>query len=160
MSALPGKRGLRWLLLAAASLSAIALFLLATHFIARGSPFVLDQLSGARRLFLIYLLADTAAAFLALAFLRVPMAFAMGIVGFVGFAYKVNLNAAAAMKAAFGENPKKVYGKKEKTPAEQSIPMETPARVASRKPSSLSLSSRLKWCTSTFGRLGISLPAR
>ena len=30
MSALPGKRGLRWLLLAAASLSAIALFLLAT----------------------------------------------------------------------------------------------------------------------------------
>jgi tripartite ATP-independent transporter DctM subunit len=37
------------------------------------------------------------AAFLALAFLRVPMAFAMGIVGFVGFAYKVNLNAAAAM---------------------------------------------------------------
>ena len=37
------------------------------------------------------------AAFLALAFLRVPMAFAMGIVGFVGFAYKVNFNAAAAM---------------------------------------------------------------
>ena len=37
------------------------------------------------------------AAFLALAFLRVPMAFAMGLVGFVGFAYKVNFNAAAAM---------------------------------------------------------------
>jgi tripartite ATP-independent transporter DctM subunit len=37
------------------------------------------------------------AAFLALAFLRVPMAFAMGIVGFLGFAYKVNFNAAAAM---------------------------------------------------------------
>jgi tripartite ATP-independent transporter DctM subunit len=37
------------------------------------------------------------AAFLALAFLRVPMAFAMGIVGFCGFAYKVNFNAAAAM---------------------------------------------------------------
>ena len=30
MSALPGKRGLRWLLLASASLSAIAVFLLAT----------------------------------------------------------------------------------------------------------------------------------
>jgi tripartite ATP-independent transporter DctM subunit len=39
------------------------------------------------------------AAFLALAFLRVPMAFAMGIVGFVGFAYKVNYNAAASMIA-------------------------------------------------------------
>jgi C4-dicarboxylate transporter DctM subunit len=39
------------------------------------------------------------AAFLALAFLRVPMAFAMGIVGFLGFAYKVNLNAAASMIA-------------------------------------------------------------
>lgn len=37
------------------------------------------------------------AAFLTLAFLRVPMAFSMGIVGFVGFAYKVNFNAAAAM---------------------------------------------------------------
>jgi tripartite ATP-independent transporter DctM subunit len=37
------------------------------------------------------------AAFLALAFLRVPMAFAMGLVGFVGFAYKVNFSAAAAM---------------------------------------------------------------
>ena len=37
------------------------------------------------------------AAFLALAFLRVPMAFAMGIVGFFGFAHKVNFNAAAAM---------------------------------------------------------------
>ena len=37
------------------------------------------------------------AAFLALAFLRVPMAFAMGIVGFFGFAYKLNFNAAAAM---------------------------------------------------------------
>jgi hypothetical protein len=30
MSAVPGKRGLRWLLLVSASLSAIALFLLAT----------------------------------------------------------------------------------------------------------------------------------
>jgi tripartite ATP-independent transporter DctM subunit len=37
------------------------------------------------------------AAFLALAGLRVPMAFAMGIVGFFGFAYKLNFNAAAAM---------------------------------------------------------------
>jgi tripartite ATP-independent transporter DctM subunit len=37
------------------------------------------------------------AAFLALAFLRVPMAFAMGIVGFFGFAYKLNFSAAAAM---------------------------------------------------------------
>jgi len=39
------------------------------------------------------------AAFLILAFLRVPMAFAMGIVGFFGFAYKVNFAAAAAMIA-------------------------------------------------------------
>jgi C4-dicarboxylate transporter, DctM subunit len=39
------------------------------------------------------------AAFLALAFLRVPMAFAMGLVGFVGFAHKVNFNAAASMLA-------------------------------------------------------------
>ena len=39
------------------------------------------------------------AAFLALAFLRVPMAFAMGIVGFAGFAYKINLPAAASMIA-------------------------------------------------------------
>ena len=39
------------------------------------------------------------AAFLALAFLRVPMAFAMGIVGFVGVAYKLNFNVAAAMIA-------------------------------------------------------------
>ncbi|MGQ0545274.1 MAG: TRAP transporter large permease [Betaproteobacteria bacterium] len=39
------------------------------------------------------------AGFLALAFLRVPMAFAMGIVGFAGFAYKVNFNAAASMLA-------------------------------------------------------------
>jgi C4-dicarboxylate transporter, DctM subunit len=38
-------------------------------------------------------------AFLALAFLRVPMAFAMGLVGFFGFAYKVNFNAAASMLA-------------------------------------------------------------
>jgi tripartite ATP-independent transporter DctM subunit len=37
------------------------------------------------------------AAFLILAFLRVPMAFAMGIVGFVGVGYKINFNAAAAM---------------------------------------------------------------
>jgi tripartite ATP-independent transporter DctM subunit len=37
------------------------------------------------------------AAFLALAFLRVPMAFAMGIVGFFGFAYKLNFAAAASM---------------------------------------------------------------
>ena len=35
-------------------------------------------------------------AFLALAFLRVPMAFAMGIVGFVGIAYKLNFNVAAS----------------------------------------------------------------
>ena len=34
------------------------------------------------------------AAFLALAFLRVPMAFAMGIVGFAGVAYKLNFNVA------------------------------------------------------------------
>ena len=39
------------------------------------------------------------AAFLVLAFLRVPMAFAMGLVGFFGFAYKVNFNAAASMLA-------------------------------------------------------------
>jgi C4-dicarboxylate transporter, DctM subunit len=39
------------------------------------------------------------AAFLSLAFMRVPMAFAMGLVGFVGFAYKVNFNAAASMTA-------------------------------------------------------------
>ncbi len=39
------------------------------------------------------------AAFLALAFLRVPMAFAMGIVGFAGFAYKVSFSAAASMLA-------------------------------------------------------------
>jgi tripartite ATP-independent transporter DctM subunit len=39
------------------------------------------------------------AAFLALALLRVPMAFAMGIVGFFGFAYKVNFAAASAMIA-------------------------------------------------------------
>jgi tripartite ATP-independent transporter DctM subunit len=38
-------------------------------------------------------------AFLVLAFLRVPMAFAMGIVGFFGFAYKVNFAAASAMIA-------------------------------------------------------------
>ena len=39
------------------------------------------------------------AAFLALAFLRVPMAFAMGIVGFFGVAYKLNFNVASAMIA-------------------------------------------------------------
>jgi C4-dicarboxylate transporter, DctM subunit len=39
------------------------------------------------------------AAFLILAFLRVPMAFAMGIVGFVGVAYMLNFNVAAAMIA-------------------------------------------------------------
>jgi C4-dicarboxylate transporter DctM subunit len=39
------------------------------------------------------------AAFLALAFLRVPMAFAMGIVGFGGVAYMLNFNVAAAMIA-------------------------------------------------------------
>ena len=39
------------------------------------------------------------AAFLILAFLRVPMAFAMGIVGFVGVGYKLNFHAAAAMVA-------------------------------------------------------------
>ena len=39
------------------------------------------------------------AAFLALAFLRVPMAFAMGIVGFSGVAYKLNWNVASAMIA-------------------------------------------------------------
>jgi C4-dicarboxylate transporter, DctM subunit len=39
------------------------------------------------------------AAFLALAFLRVPMAFAMGIVGFAGVAYMLNFNVAAAMIA-------------------------------------------------------------
>jgi C4-dicarboxylate transporter, DctM subunit len=36
-------------------------------------------------------------AFLVLAFLRVPMAFAMGIVGFCGVAYMLSFNAAAAM---------------------------------------------------------------
>ncbi len=39
------------------------------------------------------------AAFLLLAFMRVPMAFAMGIVGFFGFALKVNFGAAASMIA-------------------------------------------------------------
>jgi C4-dicarboxylate transporter, DctM subunit len=39
------------------------------------------------------------AAFLALAALRVPMAFAMGIVGFAGVAYKLNFNVASAMIA-------------------------------------------------------------
>jgi C4-dicarboxylate transporter DctM subunit len=39
------------------------------------------------------------AAFLALAFLRVPMAFAMGIVGFVGVGYMLNFRAASAMIA-------------------------------------------------------------
>ena len=39
------------------------------------------------------------AGFIALAFIRVPLAFAMGIVGFLGFAYKVNLSAAASMVA-------------------------------------------------------------
>ncbi len=39
------------------------------------------------------------AAFLLLAFLRVPMAFAMGIVGFTGVAYMLNFNVAAAMIA-------------------------------------------------------------
>ena len=39
------------------------------------------------------------AAFLLLAFFRVPMAFAMGIVGFFGFAWKVNFGAAASMIA-------------------------------------------------------------
>ena len=37
------------------------------------------------------------AAFFALALLRVPMGFAMGIVGFAGVAYKLNFNVAAAM---------------------------------------------------------------
>jgi C4-dicarboxylate transporter DctM subunit len=37
------------------------------------------------------------AAFLALAFVRVPMAFAMGIVGFCGVAYKLSFNTAASM---------------------------------------------------------------
>ena len=39
------------------------------------------------------------AAFLGLSFLRVPLAFAMALVGFAGFAYKVSFNAAAAMIA-------------------------------------------------------------
>ena len=39
------------------------------------------------------------AAFLVLAFLRIPMAFAMGLVGFVGTAWKLNFNAAAQMIA-------------------------------------------------------------
>jgi tripartite ATP-independent transporter DctM subunit len=39
------------------------------------------------------------AAFLALAFLRMPMAFAMGIVGFAGVAYKLNVHVASAMIA-------------------------------------------------------------
>ena len=39
------------------------------------------------------------AAFLLLAFMRIPMAFAMGLVGFVGTAYKLNFNAAAQMIA-------------------------------------------------------------
>jgi len=39
------------------------------------------------------------AAFLLLAFLRVPVGFAMGIGGFFGFAWKVNFCAAALMIA-------------------------------------------------------------
>ena len=39
------------------------------------------------------------AAFFALALLRVPMAFCMGIVGFVGVGYMVNFNAASSMIA-------------------------------------------------------------
>ena len=39
------------------------------------------------------------AAFLVLAFLRIPMAFAMGLVGFIGTAWKLNFNAAAQMIA-------------------------------------------------------------
>ena len=39
------------------------------------------------------------AAFLALAFLRIPMAFAMGIVGFAGVAYMLNFRVASAMIA-------------------------------------------------------------
>ena len=39
------------------------------------------------------------AAFLVLAFLRIPMAFAMGLVGFVGTAWKLNFNAASQMIA-------------------------------------------------------------
>jgi tripartite ATP-independent transporter DctM subunit len=39
------------------------------------------------------------AAFLAIAFLRVPMAFAMGIVGFAGVAHMLNFNVAASMIA-------------------------------------------------------------
>jgi len=39
------------------------------------------------------------AAFFALALLRVPMAFCMGIVGFFGVAYMISFNAAAAMIA-------------------------------------------------------------
>jgi C4-dicarboxylate transporter, DctM subunit len=39
------------------------------------------------------------AVFLALAFLRLPMAFAMGIVGFFGVAYKLNFHVASAMIA-------------------------------------------------------------
>jgi len=42
---------------------------------------------------------DRLAAFLLLAFMRIPMAFAMGIVGFFGFALKVNFGAAASMIA-------------------------------------------------------------
>src|SRR3990170_5841700 len=38
-------------------------------------------------------------AFMVLALLRIPMAFAMGIVGFVGVTYKINFSVASAMIA-------------------------------------------------------------
>ena len=40
------------------------------------------------------------AAMLLLAFLRVPIAFAMGLVGFAGFALKINASASLAMVGA------------------------------------------------------------
>ena len=50
------------------------------------------------------------AAFLILAFLRVPMAFAMGLVGFVGTALKLNFNVAAQMVGTISYETGLAYG--------------------------------------------------
>ena len=73
------------------ALTAVALFVLIV-------PAAAAQRSRRRRRHVIEALVGFAA-FLVLAFLRVPMAFAMGIVGFAGVAYKLNFNVAAAMIA-------------------------------------------------------------
>jgi tripartite ATP-independent transporter DctM subunit len=49
-------------------------------------------------------------AFVVLAFLRVPMAFAMGFVGFVGTAWKLNFNVAAQMVGTISYETGLAYG--------------------------------------------------